>query len=74
MTIEQTIASLAALPPEDQLRIVQAIWDRLPAEAGMPLTNAQRTELDRRLEAYRSDPSSGLSAEQLRSQLRDARS
>jgi putative addiction module component (TIGR02574 family) len=73
MTVEQTISSISALPVEDQLRIVQAVWDHLPADVGTPLTDQQRAELDRRWEAYRNNPASGLTEEQLRAELRDAR-
>jgi hypothetical protein len=33
MTAEQAIADISALPIDDQLRVVQAIWDRLPDNA-----------------------------------------
>lgn len=35
MNVDQAISDVSALPPMDQLRVVQAIWDRLPAEIGI---------------------------------------
>jgi putative addiction module component (TIGR02574 family) len=74
MTVEQAISDISALPLEDQLRVVQAIWDRMPRDAGTSLTDRQRAELDRRFEDYRADPDSALTESQLRKQVRDARS
>ncbi len=54
------IADVLELPVEERLDLVEAIWDSI---AEMPdalrLTEAQRIELDRRLEAYRQDPVAG---------------
>ena len=73
MTVEQAISDISALPPNDQLRIVQAIWDRLPAGVGTELTDSQRAELDRRWAAYKADPSTALSEEEFRERIRVAR-
>ena len=74
MTVEQAISDIASLPLDDQLRVVQAIWDRMPQDAGTSLTDQQRAELDRRLAGYRASPDSALTESQLRKQIRDARS
>ncbi|QDV61655.1 addiction module protein [Crateriforma conspicua] len=74
MTVEQAISDISALPLEEQLLVVQAIWDRMPQDAGTTLTDQQRAELDRRLESYRANPDSLLTESQLREQIRDARS
>ncbi len=74
MTVEQAISEIASLPLEDQLRVVQAIWDRMPQDAGTSLTEPQRAELERRLARYRANPDSALTESQLRKQIRDARS
>lgn len=74
MTVEQAISEIASLPLDDQLRVVQAIWDRMPPDAGTSLTDQQLAELDRRLAGYRANPDSALSESQLRKQIRDARS
>ena len=74
MTVEQAISDISSLPLEEQLLVVQAIWDRMPQDAGTTLTDHQRAELDRRLERYRANPDSLLTESQLREQIRDARS
>jgi putative addiction module component (TIGR02574 family) len=73
MTVEQAIRDISALPPKDQLRIVQAIWDRLPEGVGAELTDSQRAELDRRWAEYKSDPLTALSEEAFRERVRVAR-
>lgn len=74
MTVEQAISDIASLPLEEQLLVVQAIWDRMPQDAGTSLTDQQRAELDRRLASYQANPDSALTESQLRKQIRDARS
>ncbi|WP_417735476.1 addiction module protein [Rosistilla oblonga] len=66
MTVEQVINDLAALPPSDQLRVVQAIWDQLPRDAGTELSEAQQAELNRRWSEYQADPSSALTEDEFR--------
>jgi len=73
MTVEQAINDISALPPSDQLRIVQAIWDRLADGVGTELSNSQRAELDRRWAEYKADPSTALSEEEFRERIRVAR-
>ncbi len=72
MTVEQVINDISALPPSDQIRVVQAIWDRLPKDAGTELSAAQQAELDRRWAEYKADPSSALTEEEFRERIRIA--
>ena len=74
MTVEQSISNITALPLEDQLRIVQTVWDSMSENAGTSLSDSQSAEFDRRVDAYHADPSTGLTEEQLREQIRNARS
>ncbi|KAA1257068.1 putative addiction module component [Rubripirellula obstinata] len=74
MTVEQAINDISALPLNDQLLVVQAIWDRLPDGVGTELTESQRAELDRRWAEYKADPSTALSEEEFRERIRVARS
>lgn len=74
MSIDQVISLITSLPLDDQLRIVQAVWVRMPQDAGTSLTDSQREELERRLARYRQNPESALTESQLRQQIRDARS
>ena len=73
MTLEQVINDISALPPHDQLRVVQAIWDRLPRDVGTELSAAQQLELDRRWAEYKADPSTALTEDEFRERIRIAR-
>lgn len=73
MTIEQVINEISALPPSDQLQVVQAIWDRLPKEVGTELSAAQQAELDRRWADYKEDPFAALNEDEFRERIRIAR-
>ena len=49
-------AYLRNLPIEERIRLVEDIWDSIATDqAASPLTDEQKEELDRRLNAYESD-------------------
>lgn len=73
MTVERAIDDISALPPNDQLRIVQAIWDQLADGVGTELSDSQRAELDRRWAEYKANPSTALSEDEFRERIRVAR-
>lgn len=73
MTLEQVMNDISALPPSDQLRVVQLIWDRLPKDIGTELSSAQQAELDRRWTEYKADPSKALTEDEFRERIRNAR-
>lgn len=52
--------NLDALSSEEQLELLDEIWERLSRHpADIPLTDAQRAELDRRLDALEEDIRAG---------------
>lgn len=52
--------NLDDLTPEEQLELLGEIWDRLSEQpASVPLSDAQRAELDRRLDALEDDVRAG---------------
>jgi putative addiction module component (TIGR02574 family) len=60
----------------DQLTVAQRIllaeeiWDSIPDEADMlPLSEAQKQDLQRRLAAYEADPKAGSSWEEVKARL-----
>jgi putative addiction module component (TIGR02574 family) len=56
-----TVNDLLELPVSERLRLVEDLWDSIAeVPEAIELSEDQRTELDRRLEAYREDPESGL--------------
>lgn len=49
-------AKLRGLPLDERLRLVEDLWDSIAADQeALPLTAEQKTELDRRLDAYEAD-------------------
>ena len=67
------MCEISALPPGDQLRIVQEIWVRLFKDAGTDLSDAQQAELDRRWAEYKAHPSTALTEEEFRASVRKVR-
>jgi putative addiction module component (TIGR02574 family) len=58
----------------ERILVVEQIWDSIAAEqASLPLTAAQRTELDRRLIAYRESPHEGASWEEVKARIQAKR-
>ncbi len=54
------IATLRDLPVEQRLHLVEELWDSIAADQrSLPLTDEQRSELDRRLDAYELDGNIG---------------
>lgn len=58
------------LTPTERLELAQELWDSVDdAEVELPLTEAQRNELDRRLEEYERDPDGGRDWEVVHAEL-----
>jgi putative addiction module component (TIGR02574 family) len=59
------------LTPEERLRLIEELWDSLNETAGtVPLTNAQREELDRRLDDLERLGPEGIPWDQVLQQIR----
>lgn len=64
---------LDGLSVEDRLALIEQLWESLSSSsAELPLTQAQRDELDRRLADYHANPEEGVSWDELKQSL-DAR-
>jgi putative addiction module component (TIGR02574 family) len=49
------------LTPDERLQLAEELWESVADEPGaLPLTEAQAQELDRRLAAYRQDPTAAI--------------
>lgn len=69
MDIGATLAEIKTLSVEERLALVEAIWDSIAAESeNLPLTDAQRQELERRLADDEANPDDVVSWEEVRSQ------
>jgi putative addiction module component (TIGR02574 family) len=65
------IAEILALPVAERVRLVEAVWDSISADpVGLPLTQWQKEELDRRLAEFEADPDSGSSLEEVFARIR----
>ncbi len=69
MTAEQLITDAATLPVSDRLRVIEAIWDSLPADANPTPSPEIKLEFDRRMENYRRNPETAMTIEELRDRL-----
>ncbi len=64
------LSEALGLPLEERLRLVESIWDSIAQfPEALELTEAQRLELDRRLESYEADPSAGVPWAELKARL-----
>jgi putative addiction module component (TIGR02574 family) len=61
-----------SLPVGDRLELMEELWESIVSEPdALPLTDAQRTELDRRLATYEADPDAAAPWEEVRARLWD---
>ncbi len=59
-----------ALSPAERILLVEELWDRIAAEPNaVPLTPAQRAELDRRLDGLDKNPDAGRPWSEVRDEL-----
>lgn len=58
------------LTPKERLALLEDIWDSLNPE-DVPVTEAQRGELDRRLDDFERDRDLGIPWEEVQRQIRD---
>lgn len=66
-----TVDDLRALSVGERLRLVEELWDMIAASPDdLPITDVQRKELDRRIEAMNADPSAGRPWDEVRLDLR----
>ena len=61
-----TFETVVSWPVEDQLDFVFRLWDHIVESGWQPKPNAElKAELERRLAAYRADPSRSLTWEEV---------
>lgn len=70
MHVSMKQLGLDQLNADQRLRLAEELWDSLVDSPGsVPVTEAQLTDLARRLDAYRGDPKAGSSWEDVRARL-----
>ena len=63
--------NIGELSPEERLRLIQELWDSLDEQPEtVPLTSAQREELDRRLDDLERSGPEGIPWDQVLQQIR----
>ena len=63
--------NLYILPIVERIKLVEDLWDSIASDQGaLPLTDAQRTELDRRLDTYSLKGSKGRQAHEVIEDIR----
>ncbi len=71
MAAPVSIADVLNLSVAERIQLVEDIWDSIAAvPEAVPLTEEQREELDRRLDAYHRDPAAGAPWEKVRTRIR----
>ena len=56
-SVSRDLASFDQLSTAERIRLLQDLWDEIAADpSAVPVTEAQRAELDRRLESHRATP------------------
>lgn len=64
------IKEILRLSVSERIQLVEEIWDSIASHpASLPVTEAQKVELDRRLADYRADPNQGRTWEEVRDSL-----
>jgi putative addiction module component (TIGR02574 family) len=69
MVAKQLLDDVLALPAEDQLELVQQVWDSLANRGDIPLSDDQKRELDFRYEEYLRNPTEGETWEEVEAYL-----
>jgi putative addiction module component (TIGR02574 family) len=65
------MSSILKLPIKDRIRLVEDIWDSIAADQlALDLTQAQKAELDRRLDAFEKDGDVGREVSEVISDIR----
>jgi putative addiction module component (TIGR02574 family) len=65
-----SLADIVELPIDERIQLVEDVWDSIAAvPEAVPLTDAQRAELDRRLEAYHKNPTAGAPWEEVKARI-----
>jgi putative addiction module component (TIGR02574 family) len=65
------LSDILQLTIAERIQLAEDIWDSVAAfPEAIPLTDAQKEELDRRLQTYAENPNEGVSWEVLKERLR----
>jgi putative addiction module component (TIGR02574 family) len=63
------LKELMELSPEERIQLAEDLWDSIAQDELPPLTDAQKKEIDRRIDEHERDPSTALPWEEVRKWL-----
>lgn len=67
-------SEIKKLSVAERILMVQEIWDSIAAEqASLPVSEAQKAELDGRIASYDASPNEGKSWEEIKVRLKDSK-
>jgi putative addiction module component (TIGR02574 family) len=73
MDVAAVLKEVEAWPVEDRIRFVETLWNRLLESGFSPtLTDAQRSELDRRLDGLTANPGDVMTFEAIEGHVKRA--
>ena len=65
-------SNLKQLPVDERIRLVEDLWDSIASDQKtIPLTQEQKTELDKRLDAYEATGDPGRPIDEVISEIRN---
>ena len=73
INLAHTLTELTSLPINDRLRVVESLWDSIPADTPVEVSHEQRAELQRRIAAHERAPEQLLTLDEVLDRLRDSR-
>lgn len=66
----QMLEDILQLSVSERLQLIEDIWDTIAADPEqIPLSQAQKDELQRRMEEYERNPEQGITRQQLQDEL-----
>jgi putative addiction module component (TIGR02574 family) len=72
MDLQSVLDEVGAWPVDQRLRLIERVWETISgAPEGFSLTEAQKHDLRRRLDAYRDNPTAGSPWEEVEARLRE---
>jgi len=71
MDFTATLNEIKTLSIEERIHLVQAIWDSIAAEQAYPdITEAQKQELDRRINDYEVNPDNVMTWDEIKASIK----
>ncbi len=71
MAEQLTVTEIKRLSVAERILLAQDIWDSIAEQQeSLSMTDAQREELDRRIDAYRLSPAEGASWKEIKKRLK----